>query len=129
MNKQIQISAAVLGLFVCLTTGGCGSSSPAAVSDPNVARTTLQDVLESWKKGDASDALSKGSPVIYVADEDWQAGAKLESYQIESNGDLVGTSLRAPVTLKIKDAKGKPRTRKVFFTVTTQPVLRVDRQD
>jgi len=129
MNKEYRLFFAILGLSFCLTIGGCGSSSPAAVSDPNLARTTLQNVLESWKKGEPSDALAKGSPVIYVSDEDWQAGAKLDSYTIDADGVLVGTSLRAPVTLKIIDAKGKPRTRKVLFTVTTQPVMRVDRQD
>ena len=129
MSEKYRQSVAILGLALCLTIAGCGSSSPAAVSDPNVARTTLQDVLELWKKGVPSNALAKGNPVIYVSDEDWQAGAKLNSYTIEAEGVLVGTSLRAPVTLKLQDASGKPRIRKVFYTVTTQPILRVDRQD
>ena len=129
MNRNYQWIAAILGLVFSLGIGGCGSPSPAAASDPNLARTTLEKVLDSWKKGEASTALAKDSPIIFISDEDWEAGARLKSYKIESEGELVGTSLRAPVTLKIQDPKGRPQTRKVFFTVTTQPVLRVDRQD
>ena len=129
MNKRIHIVFASLCLLVSLSLPGCGSPAPATVSDPAQARATLRNALDSWKNGETVDALSKKSPVVYATDEDWQAGAKLESYTIEPNDKMFGTSLRCPVTLKIKDAKGRAVTREVAYVVMTTPVSRVDRQD
>lgn len=122
-------SYTIFATFALLALGGCGSPPAAAVSDPNLAKSTLTKVLDSWKNGDAFDALAKASPVIYVADQDWQGGAKLESYTIESSDTMSDTSLQCPVSLKLKDAKGKPVVRTAIYAVTTTPVLRVDRHD
>jgi hypothetical protein len=128
MRISAKLAAAALGL-ACLAAGGCGSPAPAATANPDQARTALREVLESWKRGDACGAPAKLSPAILVADEDWLAGAKLEDYTIEPGDQMMGTALRCPVSLKIQDPEGKPRTRVALYIVTTDPILRVDRQD
>ena len=128
MKTQILLATSALGLILGASSG-CGSSAPAATSDPNRARTILHDVLESWKRGDAIDAQTKLSPSVIVADEDWLTGAKLGDYRIEPNDQMIGNALRCPVSITLPNPKGKVKTRTVFYLVSTEPILRVDRQD
>lgn len=129
MTMRTKLAASAFGL-VALLASGCGSPAPAAASNPDRARATLRAVLDLWKAGSPADAAAKLSPPVYVADEDWTSGAKLEDYGIESGDHGFGTGLRCPVSLTFKDPKtAKPRKRKALYIVTTEPVLRVDRQD
>lgn len=130
MKPRTHLFLATCSLLAILGSEGCGGNPPpASVADPNLAKTTLTQALDAWKKGESVDALSKKSPVVYASDDDWQSGAKLESYAIKPNDQMTGTSLRFPVTLNLKDVKGKAVTRNVVYVVVTTPVLRVDRQD
>ena len=128
MKTRMIVATAALGLLIGASSG-CGTPAPAATSNPDRARTILRDVLESWKRGEPSNAPAKLSPPVIVADEDWLAGATLSDYHIEPNDHMIGTALRCPVSITVPNAKGKTKARTVFYLVTTEPILRVDRQD
>src|SRR5437868_15487328 len=114
MKMRNLLTAAALGLLLG-SSSGCGSSAPPATSDPNTARTILNDMMESWKRGDAIDAPTKLSPSVIVVDEDWQASQKLQDYRIEQSGQMVGTSLHCLVTITLPYSKSKVKTKTVTY--------------
>ncbi len=128
MKTRVMIATSALGLLIG-GSSGCGAPAPSVVSNPDRARTVLRDALESWKRGESITAPAKLSPPVIVADEDWRGGAKLQDFKIETTDQMIGTALRCPVSLTLPNAKGKIKTRTVFYLVTTEPILRVDRQD
>jgi hypothetical protein len=96
--------------------------------DAGKARETLRATLESWKKGEKSDALQGASPPIYVIDAEWQAGAKLMDYQVLGDGEEKDAHLFCPVQLTLRDPGGKVVKRDVTFIVSTAPNLTVSRK-
>ena len=79
---------------------------PAPV-DPSRARDALKTALESWKKGDAIDALKSGSPPIVAQDFDWMAGHRLVGYEVTGDGKDDDANLRIPVDLTLRTAQGQ----------------------
>ena len=68
-------------LLLAMGPLGCGSNSryiPAA----STARDALQTALAAWQSGTAHGPIESSKPVINVFDARWQAGKKLESFEI-----------------------------------------------
>lgn len=117
----------ILGAVGVVLIAGCSGKKPPEPVDAEQARELLCDVLESWKNGDTIAALRDRSPPVIVADEDWLEGARLTRFQLKDPGDLVGTNLRAQVTLHLQDRRGQnlaPRT--VEYIVSPNSVVRAD---
>src|SRR5947207_1146333 len=89
-----------LGLMLC---AGCSRKKPPDPVEPDQARELLRDVLECWKKGETPEALRERSPPIHVADEDWDAGARLTRYEVKDPGEVMGVNLRSRITLHLQD--------------------------
>lgn len=113
--------------MLTLACAGCGASAPP--SDPAEGRKTLQTVLDAWKGGEKPDALAQRTPPIHVTDGDWMSGLRLQSYEANDEGKLVGTDVNYNVVLELKTAKGKTVKRNAVYAVTTRPQLLVQRQD
>lgn len=119
----------VLGLsLACGLLTGCGESIPEK-ADPQKALAAVTSALEAWKKGDKPAQLSTSTPPIQVSDEDWINGLQLESYVLGAAETHRGLSLQCPVTLSLKATNGKKVTKRVVYTVGTEPVLSVIRQE
>src|SRR5262245_43463748 len=116
-----------LGLVLCVAVG-CSSGPVHAPVDAAKARETLRAALESWKKGDPSDALQKAEPAIYVIDNEWQEGGKLVEYRITGDGDEKDAHLFCPVHLIVRDPAGKQSKRDVIYIISTAPKLTVSRK-
>ena len=114
-----------LGATIC---AGCSSKSKAPEPvDSEQARQLVHDALESWKRGDTPEMLRDRSPSIHVADEDWQAGARLTRFEIKEMGDVTGVSLRSRVTLYLKDRGGQSLTpRTVEYNVSSNSFVRLE---
>jgi hypothetical protein len=110
-----------------LSGAGCGGSANAPV-DVGVARETLTAALESWKRGDKIDALQKGSPPIYVIDQEWQDGAVLKDYRLVGDGEAKDANLFCPVALTVRAPGGAEATRTVTYIVSTAPNRTVSRK-
>jgi hypothetical protein len=108
--------------------GGCSSGPGHAPVDAGKARETLRAALESWKRGDRSDALQAGSPPIYVIDAEWQAGAKLVEYQVTGDGEGKDAHLFCPVQLTLREPGGKVVKKEVTYVISTAPNLTVSRK-
>lgn len=125
MNR---IRRRVLVLAAGLLVLGCNSGPNNAPVNAGKARETLLAALESWKKGEKSDALQKASPPIYVIDSEWQQGAVLKGYEVLGEGEEKDAHLFAKVRLTVREAGGKDVTREVTYIVSTAPNLTVSRK-
>jgi hypothetical protein len=114
-------------LIMVLGCGGCGQS--ASPSDQIEGRKALQAVLDAWKRGEKPAALARQAPPIHVSDGDWMSGLRLQGYQADDGGKLVGSDVNFNVVLKLKTAKGKVVKKAAVYAVTTYPQLLVLRQD
>ena len=114
-------------LIMVLGCGGCGQS--ASPSDRIEGHKALQTVLDAWKRGEKPAALAQRTPPIHVSDGDWMSGLRLQGYQADDGGKLVGSDFNFNVVLKLKTAKGKVMNKEAVYVVTTHPQLLVLRQD
>ena len=111
---------------VALLALGC-RGGPAPV-DASAARDALKAALDSWKRGEKPDALRKGSPAIYVIDQEWQDGATLTDYRLAGDGEEKDAHLYCRVSLTVRPPRGAEVTREVTYIVSTSPNRTVSRK-
>lgn len=102
-----------------------GGVSPPAQGE---ARDILDAVLGAWKRGQVK-GLALRQPPIRLVDPDLEAGCKLGEYRIEDTAEPVGAAVDIPVELSLTDRKGKARSVKAVYQVTTVPNVAVLRND
>ena len=110
-----------------LTLSGCGGprNQPVKV---DLAKATLNQVLEHWKSGGNMDDLQKRSPQIVVQEAQWSNGAKLQEFQLIGDGRAEDASWFCEVQLTLTPAGGgEPTKKSVTYVVGTAPVLTVFR--
>ncbi len=109
-------SALLLGILLV----GC---SRGPTQNLAAARTALQTALDSWKNGEAAEALQSRNPAIAFTDDDYRAGHKLVSYEIaevRSAPEVVHCS----ASLSVQDRRGRTHSRKVVYAVALKnPVV------
>ena len=126
---KTQLSATIFLLAVGSAIPGCSNEPGRAANvDASRARESLKTALESWKKGEKTDALKAASPKIVVQDMDWENGAVLVGYQIENDGIEDTANLRVPVSLTLRDGKGVEAKKSVNYVVGTSPIITVFRE-
>lgn len=64
-----------------MAPGGCGRGETRPAGTPDDALEILATALDAWRDGRAPDELQSGDPAFYVADEDWESGKTLKSYE------------------------------------------------
>jgi hypothetical protein len=114
-------------LFLSLLGMGCSGNENAPVV-ASKAREALRTALESWKKGDKVDELQNASPPIYVVDQEWKDGAKLQDYQVTGDGEEKDAHLFAPVKLTVRLPNGREVRRNVTYIISTAPNITVSRK-
>lgn len=72
----------VLGLSLAMLLLGCGGGTARYVPAAATAREALQTALTTWQSGTAHGPIASSKPEINVFDARWQAGKKLESFEI-----------------------------------------------
>ncbi|HWE40215.1 MAG TPA: hypothetical protein VG406_26925 [Isosphaeraceae bacterium] len=121
-----------LVLLVLLPLAGCrGSVTPPGPTDEAAARERLIEALDAWREGrKPADLAASASPPIYVADEDWAAGAGLVRFRAEAGpGTAHGPGVRFPVALELRDPAGRNRTKNVVYEVAIDRTVSVARLD
>jgi hypothetical protein len=72
-----------VALTICVLSLGCGSGGITRyVPTSTTAKKTLETALETWKSGAVHGPITSSKPAINVFDARWQAGEKLDSYEI-----------------------------------------------
>ena len=69
-------------VFVYSAAGCTGKSVDSYKPTIGVARNAIETALSTWKSGTAHGSITNVKPSLDVFDARWQAGAKLESYEI-----------------------------------------------
>lgn len=118
-----------VGALLLALASGCGGGPAATPSDPMEGRKALTTVLDAWKGGAQPDTLAQRQPAIRVSDGDWKSGLRLQNYQADDEGKLVGSDVNFNVLLELKTAKGNVVKKRAVYAVTTHPQLLVLRQD
>ena len=127
MPRTVMATLFTMATAMPLLAGCSGGGGRSASVNPFRARKTLATALESWKKGEAIDALKSGSPPIVAQDFDWMAGSQLVSYEVTGDGKNDDANLRIPVKLTLLTAQGKEVEKAVSYVVSTSPSLTVFR--
>jgi hypothetical protein len=132
MIHQKSAAARLAALAMCAAavwTGGCNRGRMGSPADNGKALAGLEAGLTAWKRGDAPDALAKGSPAVYFNDREWRDGAKLTEYKVAGEPTPFGYAVQFTVSLTLKDAQGKTTTKTVNYIVNTDSATSVARAD
>jgi hypothetical protein len=119
----------ILGCCMAICPGfACRSPGP---EDSNVEQATelLQDTLDKWKAGASLDSLRDTDPPVYVAEELWHAGTRLNDYRLLGQGEQFGTNIRFQVQLFPASNGRAGKERIVHYLVTTTPARTIARED
>ena len=110
----------VWALVFVYCAAGCTGKSVESYKPTNVvARTAIETALSTWKAGTAHGSITSVKPSIDVFDARWQAGAKLESYEILE--EVTGKP-EPHFKVKLKLA-GKPPETTEYLVVGIDPLL------
>lgn len=112
-----------LRLLCCMTTApllwGCGGDSRNRYLPPSQkAREYLEKSLSTWKSGTAHGPIADSKPVINVFDARWQAGKKLESYEIVAEEKYTDQP-QFKVRLKVE---GEPEETTMYYVLGIDPI-------
>lgn len=109
------------GLMVLTAAGlaaGCkGTKEQSYVPSGTNARQALEAALTKWKEGVAKPApFPVGKVTVQVADQGWEAGQKLQAYEVVGEEPAEGTGPRV-FTVKLKTAKGEQTLKYYVFGI------------
>ena len=111
----------------CFVVSGCGEQRAAPVN-VELARSTLLEVLEHWKKGGTMDELRQRSPEIVVQEALWSDGQKLQDFALVGDGRAQDANWFCDVELTLAPENGGEPTKKTLtYAIGTDPVLTVFR--
>ena len=125
LSETYRFSPALLVLLLAI---GCGPPQ-ASPSDPELAKALLEETLDAWKQGATIAEIREQTPPVYVAEDIWLSGSKLQDYQLVDEGERFGTNIRFHVKLKVAGSRGAAKQRNVSYLVTTTPALTIARED
>ena len=126
MRRTTMLLAGIVFL-AALGISGCGKSRPKA--DADLARGTLREALDAWKKGQPKEVLQDRIPPIHVTDHEWGDGFALLDFKVSEKDQLFGPGLRCQVQLSLRNPKGKTVNKMATYTVATNNALTVVRED
>lgn len=120
--RKAVLALSILGGLSAVTASGCGASSAGNYVTGSVpAREALDAALTAWQKGQKLDSLTNATPAVIVGDYQWEAGQKLESYQIlQEEPDPADGPKRFSVTLTLKKPLGE--TKAEYFIIGREPI-------
>jgi hypothetical protein len=104
--------------FILIACAGCGGGRPRA--DVDRGKDALVAALENWKKNEPAAKLSG----VQFA-EDLRKTHDLTDYAVGPANATDPKFLLFPVTLKLKDKKGKATDREVTYSVELATPVRV----
>jgi hypothetical protein len=104
---------------------GCGSSEARFTPTTAEARTSLELALTAWREGKPYGPVD-ATPPVQVADEAWERGDQVDSFEIGAEQDDGDGTKQFVVALKMKKPPGDQSVR--YFVHGRDPV-RVYREE
>jgi hypothetical protein len=103
-------------LVVVGLAAGCKDEVKNYTPSETNARQALETALTQWRDGQAKPApFPLGKVTVQVADQNWEAGQKLQGFEIV--GDDAAASGPRTFTVKLKTAKGEQTTKYYVFGI------------
>jgi hypothetical protein len=113
-RTQVGLLLAAFALF------GCSSDRTSEyVPDSKDARAALETALNAWQSGAAYEPITSSSPTLNVFDARWQAGQKLEKFEILEE---LPAEERTEFKVRLQLA-GKPEETLTYIIVGIDPLL------
>lgn len=112
-----------------LQSSGCDRASVVKASDANAATQVITDTFQQWQAGSTIDDLRNAQPPVYVADDFWFRGYRLNEFSVDKPAETHGTNIRLRMKLRLVDLKGKESTHSINYLVTTTPAVTIARED
>jgi hypothetical protein len=95
---------------------GCKDPVKNYTPSESNARQALESALTQWRDGQAKPApFPLGKVTVQVADQNWEGGQKLQSFEIV--GDDGATTGPRAFTVKLKTPKGEQTTKYYVFGI------------
>lgn len=117
-------------MVYCFLSLGSGCHDPGvADSDPDATRAILSSALDAWASGESIAELRRKQPPTYVADDLWDNGHALISYDLDPESKMVGPNVCFDVNLKTKSPNGQLQSTQLKYLVTAQPAQTIARLD
>lgn len=133
MNSGNPIRRATLAWLAVMTLSplvGCGPKSFPV--DPEAGKQAMNTFLKAWSAGEAIASLESKTPRIVGADEDWQLGHKLLSFEVVET-KVYDRTMLCMVKLTVQRPPSGEETEPVeevkyaTYTVGTQPYITIFR--
>ena len=125
-NGKLKTWFVNVAMLLLCTAIGCSGKSVASYKPSNeVARQALQTALSTWKSGAKHDPITSVKPNLEVFDARWQAGSKLESFEILEE---VPDKPQPQFKVKLK-LVGKPEETTDYLVVGIDPLLIFRQED
>lgn len=115
-----------LCVLLVIVAAGCQQTARSLPLDQPQAREACMVFLTAWKDGKKIEDLK---PRIIGRDSDWEAGKKLDAFEILPDEKSDGPNLHLTVRRTLKDDKGRATKQEVQYVVGTSPVITVFRYD
>ena len=98
---------------------GCGGDSRNRyLPSSQKAREILEKSFQTWKSGAPHGTIADSKPTINVFDARWQAGKKLQTYQI-LEGDKYTDQPQFKVRLQVE---GEPEETTMYYVIGLDPI-------
>jgi hypothetical protein len=126
-RPHYRVAILLICAVACFVVSGCGEQRAAPVN-VELARSTLLEVLEHWKKGGTIDELRQRTPEIVVQEALWSEGQKLQDFALVDDGRALDSNWFCEVELTLAPENGgEPKKKTLTYAIGTDPVLTVFR--
>jgi hypothetical protein len=120
MNRMTYSRSQIGLLLFTIAMSGCASDRTTDyIPSSNDARKALETALHAWQSGAPYEPITSSSPTLNVFDARWQAGQKLEKFEIVE--ELPGKE-RPEFQVRMQLAK-KPEETLTYIIVGIDPLL------
>ncbi len=126
MQTAFRRFVSAMSITMALLALGCGTSDRTYIPSQNTARGALEAALNAWKSGAAHGTVKGFQVPIDTFDARWQAGKKLEQFEILREEPSDGPKT---FVVKMKLADDKEEQEVTYLVLGKDPLLVFRRED
>ncbi len=120
----------LIAVLTCAALALTGCGEDAAQQKRAKAEAAVEQVLDSWARGEAPDKFADPSQPIQANDPDWKAGLRLLSFLNVDTKPIEGKRdhTRHRVALSLQDRQGKKVEKEVTYGVQVGDRIVISRE-
>jgi len=112
--------------ILAIVASGCGDSEAKYIPSEETAKQALNVSLTAWRDGQPHGTITSWNIPIDVYDARWQAGTKLETFDVVREEMLED---RKVFIVKMKVAGGKEEQEVTYLVIGNNPLMVFRKQD